>query len=119
MEKPDKHKTPEGGSLPGFVSRKAGTPSERDRKTLSGGEGRLDHVDELHDGQHCPQVLKTQQQQGQALLGGSPPLGAQYRAQDGASTSRRIEPESKTVLPLADGTAASNALPTADALIGL
>jgi hypothetical protein len=47
--------------------------------------------------------------------------GAQptMRTQDGGSTSRRIEPESKTVPPLADGTAASSALATADALIGL
>jgi hypothetical protein len=61
MEEPDKHKTPEGGRLPGFVSRKAGTPSERDRKALSDGEGRLDHVEEFHDGGDCPQTLKTPQ----------------------------------------------------------
>lgn len=35
------------------------------------------------------------------------------------STSHRIEPESKTVLPFADGTAESSAFATADALMGL
>jgi hypothetical protein len=41
------------------------------------------------------------------------------RTHEGGSTSRRIEPDSRTVLPLADGTAESSAFATADALIGL
>jgi hypothetical protein len=77
MEEPDKHKTPEDGSLPGFVSRKAGTPSERDRKALSAGEDRLDHAGELHDVRDCRQALKTQQQKGQALLSATDNPGTQ------------------------------------------